>query len=137
MTAPVYTENVTQVLPGLQGVVAQSVNNSSVDSATDGITAGGGTSATSQSGSTVLTTKFNRVTTVPAANASVSIGIAATPGASFIVRNDAATNSMNMYPVIGGTDKINALSANAAFAMAAAGGSVTFRCYTAGIWLTT
>lgn len=87
--------------------------------------AGGG-----QSASTPLTTVLNRVTTVATAADSVTLPVAV-PGMQITVANAAATNSMNVFPNTG--DAINALAANAAFAVAA-GKTATFYTTAAGFW---
>ena len=61
-------------------------------------------------------TSFHRVTTVTSAGDSVTLP-KAQPGPLLMVVNAAAANSMNVYPFLG--DAINALGANAAFAVAA------------------
>lgn len=96
-------------------------------SVTDTITAhaGGG-----QGSAVLLTTDINRVTTVASAADSVALPTS-TPGSEVTVINAAASNSMNVFPQSG--DQINALSANAAFAVAA-GKVATFYCTTAGFW---
>jgi hypothetical protein len=98
-------------------------------SVAEGLTAkaGGG-----QSGATALTADINRVTTVATAADSVLLPTS-DPGAEITVINAAAANSMNVFPQSG--DAINALSANAAFAVAA-GKTCTFFCTTAGVWHT-
>ena len=95
--------------------------------ALNGITAhaGGG-----QGSATLLAAAINRVTTV--ATAADSVGLpASAPGMTIIVANAAAANSMNVFPASG--DAINALGANAAFAVAA-GKTATFYCTNAGQW---
>lgn len=98
-----------------------------VVSATDAITAhaGGG-----QISAVALISQINRVTTVATAGDSVKLP-PATPGLEITVINAAAANSMNVFPIAG--DAINALGANAAFAVAATK-VVTFRCAGAGQW---
>jgi len=93
-----------------------------------GITAlaGGGQAGTSH----ILTERFNRVTTVASAADSVKLP-PAVPGIDMFVCNSAATNSMNVFPSTG--DAVNALSANAAFAVAA-NKAVHLFCITPGIW---
>jgi hypothetical protein len=97
-------------------------------SITDSITAfaGGG-----QTSAVLLNSGINRVTTVASANDSVKlppcrdgVGAAGPPGAPsktlgmvIFAVNAAAANSMNVYPTSGGS--INALSADAAYAVAA------------------
>lgn len=93
----------------------------------NGLTAlsGGG-----QSGATPLTAMLNRVTTVAAAGDSVMLP-PSIPGSEITVANAAAANSMNVFPQSG--DAINALSANAAFAVAA-NKTAAFVCMVAGTW---
>lgn len=95
-------------------------------SARSGITAfaGGG-----QANATLITASHNRVGTVASAADSVRLP-PALPGMSIFIANRGA-NSMNVFPATGGT--INALSANAAFAMAA-GATDMFVCCQAGAW---
>ena len=95
--------------------------------AVDNLTAhaGGG-----QGSATALTSMFNRVTTVATAADSVILPASAA-GMCITVTNAAAANSMNVFPATG--DAINALGANAAFALAA-GKTAEFVCYTAGQW---
>jgi hypothetical protein len=77
----------------------------------------------------------NRVVTV--GTAADSVGLPATTGLptgaalSIFVANAAASNSMNVFPASG--DQINALGANAAFAIVA-GKSATFYATAAGQW---
>lgn len=94
---------------------------------------GGGQAATPTAAS-VLTAIINRVTTVTSAADSVTLPVSA-PGLFIVVMNSAAANSMNVFPNVGGTatEKINALSANAAFAMAA-NKTAIFYCAVAGQW---
>ena len=96
-------------------------------SATDGMTAhaGGG-----QANAVPLPTLFNRVTTVGSANDSVLLP-PAIAGIEVLVVNAAAANSMNVFPSTG--DAINALAANAAFAVAA-NKTCTFFCVKTGVW---
>ena len=79
---------------------------------------------------TALTAMINRVTTVTSAADSVQLPVSLA-GASVVVVNAAAVNSMNVFGQTG--DIINALSANAAFAIAA-GKTATFYCTAAGRW---
>lgn len=74
----------------------------------------------------------HRVTTVASANDSVTLP-PAKAGALYILTNAAAANSMNVFPNAG--EKINALSANGAFAMAA-GKVALFICVSNGQWHT-
>lgn len=93
----------------------------------NGITAfaGGG-----QASAVALTASVNRITTVATAGDSVKLP-AATAGAEVVVINAAAANSMNVFPSTG--DRVNALSANAAFAVAA-NKVVRFICAVDGTW---
>lgn len=86
--------------------------------------AGGG-----QASATALTARFNRITTVTTADDSVKLP-AAKAGASCFVFNKGA-NSANVFPATG--DKVNALSANAAYALAATKGAM-FVCMVDGTW---
>ena len=96
-------------------------------SATNAITAfaGGG-----QTSAVLLTTTYNRVTTVASAGDSVKLPVAKA-GAEVMVYNKAASNSLNVFPNTG--DIINALSANAAYALAATKGA-SFVCSVDGTW---
>lgn len=96
-------------------------------STTNGITAfaGGG-----QASAVLLTTVINRVTTVASANDSVKLPVSAA-GMQLTVTNAAGVNSMNLFPNTG--EIINALGANAAFAIAA-GKTATLSCAVAGQW---
>ena len=87
--------------------------------------AGGG-----QQASSPLNTVINRVTTVATAADSVTLPVDA-PGMQLTVINAAAANSMNVFPNTG--DAINALAANAAFAVAA-NKTATFYSTVAGQW---
>jgi hypothetical protein len=96
-------------------------------SATNAITAyaGGG-----QTNAVALTSTFNRVTTVGTAADSVKLP-AAKAGMSIVVFNKAASNSLNVFPASG--DSINALSADAAYALAVTKGAM-FVCCLDGKW---
>jgi hypothetical protein len=83
-----------------------------------------------QTNGTPITAAISRFTTVAAGNDSGLLPVSV-PGMSVTVINAAAANSMNVFPQSG--DKINALSANAAFALAA-NKTATFYCVTAGQW---
>lgn len=98
-----------------------------LSNATNGLTAlaGGG-----QAGATLLSSTINRVTTVATGNDSARLP-AATVGKVVIVENAAASNSMNVFPASG--EIINALSADAAFAVAS-NKRVLFFCAVAGRW---
>jgi len=93
----------------------------------NGITAfaGGG-----QTSAVQLTQAVSRVTTVASAADSVKLP-PAVPGVSLVVVNAAAANSMNVFPSSG--HAVNALSADAAFAMAA-NTTALFVCAVAGTW---
>ena len=86
-----------------------------------------------QAGATPLTASINRVATVGGAGYSVLLPASA-PGMSLTVIN-AGANSTNVFPNAGGTgsEKVNALAANAAFALGA-GKTVELVCCTAGQW---
>lgn len=119
-----------EAAPGAWGVVGAGLGYSagfSTETALNGITAhaGGG-----QGSATLLTAEINRVTTVATAADSVLMPVSA-PGLSITVTNATATNSMNVFPQSG--DAINALGANAAFAVAA-GKTATLTCAVAGQW---
>jgi hypothetical protein len=107
-------------LSDISGVIADR------DSVTAGITAfaGGG-----QASAVLLTTSYNRVSTVASAGDSVKLP-AALPGSRVYVFNKSAT-SMNLFPSTG--DNINALADDAAFAMAA-GAEAIFLCMVSGTW---
>jgi hypothetical protein len=87
--------------------------------------AGGGQAAALQ-----LVQGINRVTVVATAGDSVKLPAAAA-GVTVTVINADSTDSMNVFPFLG--DAINALGANAAFALAA-GKSVTFSAAGAGFF---
>lgn len=86
--------------------------------------AGGG-----QGSATALTARFNRITTVATTGDSVKLP-AAKAGASVFVFNKGA-NSADVFPASG--DKVNALSTNAAYALAATKGAM-FVCMVDGTW---
>jgi hypothetical protein len=86
----------------------------------------GGTQATSL----LVQATYNRVTVVATAGDAVKLP-AAVAGAEITIFNKAAANSLNVFPGTG--DAINALAANAAYALAATKG-VTFVCCTTGFW---
>lgn len=85
-----------------------------------------------QANARLLTSSINRVTTVGTAADSVKLP-AAKAGMTVIVINAAAANSMNVFPATGGV--INALAANAAYAVAA-NKAVMFVCAVDGTWNT-
>jgi hypothetical protein len=86
--------------------------------------AGGGQSQIPLDGSS----SFHRVTTVASNNDSVTLP-ASQSGIIYIVANATGTNSLNVFPAK--SEQINALGANAAFAVAA-GRVAFFICATAG-----
>lgn len=88
--------------------------------------AGGG-----QANAIVVSAQINRVTTVATAADSVKLPPAVPGQWPIVVVNAAAANSMNVFPSTG--DAVNALSANAAFAMAANKTAIFF-CAVAGVW---
>ena len=96
------------------------------DSYANGVVAvaGGGQSAKPN-----ITATMTRVTTVAAANDSLTLPQAA-PGLRYKVINKGA-NSLNVFPLSG--DLVNALAVNAAFALATTK-SVEFICVAPGVW---
>lgn len=105
----------------------QTWNTQTLQAGADNLTAhaGGG-----QVPGTPCTGILNRFTTVATAADSALLP-PSIAGADITVVNAAGVNSMNVFPAVG--DAINALGANAAFALAA-GKTVTFYCVTAGQW---
>jgi len=97
--------------------------------AASGLTAfaGGG-----QASALALTATINRVTVCATAGDSVKLP-AATAGVQVIVLNDGAA-SMDIFPQTG--ESIDALAANAAYALTPATGNVRFICASAGLWKT-
>lgn len=87
--------------------------------------AGGG-----QGSATLLTALLNRVTGVATAADSVKLPPSEV-GLTIEVKNAHAANSLNLFPSTG--EVINALAANAAFAVAA-GKTVWATCHVAGTW---
>lgn len=119
----------TEAAPGAWSVVGTGEGYSAglpTVTALNGITAhaGGG-----QGSATPLPAAINRLTTVATAGDSVVLPAAA-PGLQVMVVNSTAT-SANVFPASG--DAINALSANAAFALATTK-AATFYCTNAGQW---
>ena len=100
-----------------------------LESAQDKIVAaaGGGQGAAVQ-----ITAQLSRVTTVATIADSVKLP-ASVAGLTIAILNSGA-NSLNIFPATG--DAINALGANAAFALASGGVTTYFVCYTAGQWFT-
>lgn len=132
-----YSQIAKNVLPPVPcpGVAT---NLALVDSVSDGLTA---TASGTQTTALLLVSKLNRITTVASAGDAVRLP-PAIAGISITVRNAATTNAMNVYPSsaaqggVTGGDAINALGANAAYSQTVAANTVTFRCYTTGIWST-
>jgi hypothetical protein len=83
-----------------------------------------------QAGATPLTAAFNRVGTVGTAGDSVLLP-PALKNSCVIAKNATASTSMDVFPSSG--DKINALSADAAYAVAGAK-TVMFLCAVDGQW---
>lgn len=97
------------------------------NSVENGVTA---STTSDQAGGYLITRQVTRVTTVGTAGDSLLLP-AALAGELRIVFNKAAANSLDVFP--GSGDAINALSANAAYALAATKG-VIFYCAVAGTW---
>jgi hypothetical protein len=99
----------------------------------DGITAhsGGG-----QASGFPITKMISRVSVVGAGGDSVTLPVSQ-PGMQLAIYNGTAATSMNVFPNAGGTgtEAINALGANAAFAIAGVTYNI-FTCFTAGQWFT-
>ena len=114
------------VLSGHPEVEKITVSQYIYRSCANGLTAlaGGG-----QTGATNLTGALNRVTTVATAADSVMLPTAKA-GMNIFVKNTAA-NSLNVFPASG--DAINALSANAAYALATVKAAF-FVCTVDGTW---
>lgn len=119
----------TQAFTTDMGSVRWTGANWEMDIALDGQTAhaGGG-----QGSATLIAASMVRFSTVVTAGDSAILP-ASKPGMNIIVTNATAATSMNVFPAVG--DAINALGANAAFALGG-GKSVTFICYTSGQWHT-
>jgi hypothetical protein len=126
--------DVSQVLAvGGQVTAGQTFNNQLYGQgmAVDNVTAhaGGG-----QALGVPITTPLVRVTIVATAGDSVTLP-KAIRGMEIAIANDAAANSMNVFPAVG--ESINALGANAAFAeVVSATGPTIFFCFTNGSWRT-
>lgn len=81
-----------------------------------------------------ITGPLARVTIVASAGDSVTLPNAIR-GMEIAIANDAAANSMNVFPAVG--ESINALGANAAFAeVVSATGPTIFFCFSNGLWRT-
>lgn len=126
MTGYVGRQRGSQVVAGMK----QALNAMFFWNAADNLVAfaGGG-----QASATKIVQSMSRFITV-ATGADSSQLPKSVSGMSLTVTNAGAA-SMNVFPVNGGTDAINALGANTAFAVAA-GKSCEFVCYTAGQWHT-
>lgn len=96
--------------------------------------AGALTASTSsdQAGGVPITKDFTVFDTVGTAGDSATLP-KALPGRSLVVKNNAAANSMDIFPSSG--ESINALSGDAAYALAVTK-SVLFFCVVAGKWHT-
>lgn len=93
----------------------------------NGVTAATGST---QATGVPVTAAVTRVTTVAVAGDSLTLP-KAVPGVSLVVINAAAANSMDVFPAVG--DAINALSADAALAVAA-NKTVLLVCAVDGTW---
>lgn len=119
---------------GGQVLCAQTIQNLSYGSKTaaDNLTATAGGGQTNG----FPLTSINRFTTVANANDSATLPLSQ-PGMTVVVINDAAANSMNIFPALG--DKIDAGAANAAKALTAGNGTGTplvFYATSVGQWRT-
>lgn len=103
----------------LQPVLTYSVTNDISASATQ-----------TQVAATALTTTFNRVVTVGSDGDAVKLP-AATAGLMVYIKNAHASNGVGIFPASG--DAINALGADAVYAMAATKAALFF-CVVAGTW---
>jgi len=98
----------------------------------DSISAAVSAAGTTQAGATGLVSNINNVTVVTAAAAGVRLPTAVA-GMRILVRNSDSADTLSIYPATGGT--INALSANAAFTLAA-GSTTELMATTATQWYT-
>ena len=85
-----------------------------------------------QASGTPITTKHANIATCAGAGYSITLGLAALPGAEYFIENNAA-NSANLYPKNGGSDQFEAEADNTAFAIAV-GEYWHFKCVKSGIW---
>lgn len=117
----------TQSNPSQMPTIQMGVGQRFLASVANGLVAhaGGG-----QGSGTLCTADINRFITVATA-ADSGLLPPSVAGMEITVNNAAAANSMNLFPATG--DQINALGANAAFAIAA-GKSAVFSCAVAGQW---
>lgn len=86
----------------------------------------------SQSAATALIKDFNNVSTV-AANAGVALP-AALAGRRVVILNSGA-NTLKIWPVNGGSDAIDALSANTNTTLTTTNRIATFYCFVNGTWI--
>lgn len=98
----------------------------------DSISAAVSAAGTAQGTATALVSNINNVTVVTAAAAGVRLPTAVA-GMRILIRNSDSADTLNIYPATGGT--INALSANAAFTLAA-GSTTELMATTATQWYT-
>jgi hypothetical protein len=117
------------VTPGNGTFAALKATGFTSVSAADAISAAG---TSSQSAATPLTKDFNRITTV-AANAGVALP-AALAGRRLVVVN-AGANTLKIWPINGGTDLIDALSANTNTTLSVANRIASFYCFADGAWV--
>lgn len=110
------------------GTLAQ-LGGVAIPDVTNGITA---TASGTQVTSLILSTKWNRITTVASGNDSVRLP-PAIAALTIVVVNAAASNSAKIWPSPG--DAINALGADAALTLAA-NKLIEFRCLNDGQWHT-
>lgn len=101
----------------------------SLASAAGAIVAAG---TSSQSAATPLTADFNQVGTA-AANSGVTLP-AAVAGRRVVVANYGA-QTLKIWPINGGTDAIDGLSANINTTLTTANRIATFYCFVAGTWI--
>lgn len=119
--------------PTFRAMVSADLPNNPALSGNTSVSAAAGVSAagTTQATATALTKDNNEVTTV-AAGAGVAL-MTSVAGMRVFVANAQAVNALLVYPVNGGTEKINALAANAAFSIPA-GKNAIFFCCGVGQW---
>ena len=98
----------------------------------DSISAAVNAAGTTQATATALVSNINNVTVVTAAAAGVRLPTAVA-GMRILIRNSDSADTLSIYPATGGT--INALSANAAFTLAA-GSTTELMATTATQWYT-
>jgi hypothetical protein len=89
--------------------------------------AGGG-----QASATVIGSHFNEVSTVATANDSVALP-ASIEGMDILISNYGA-NALNVFPVNGGTERVDSLAANTAYSLAA-NSKMRFVCDYATHWM--